>query len=126
MWILDSLEKLKFVEQMCICSTTLPPQGLNITWSSGCIVVCRLNPSPLSWIISSQKEDERGQKTFGSKNKLQNRKILLDRKMLPNYSLPIGCVVGGPIMSVLRLAFSQTQIMMTMQNTRHNFLLKKV
>ena len=47
--------------------------------------------------------------------------------MLPNYSLPIGrVVVGGPIMSVLRLAFSQTQIMMTMQNTRHNFPPKKV
>ena len=72
MWILDSLEKLKFVEQMCICSTTLPPQGLNITWSSGCIIVCRLNPSLLSWIISSQKEDERGQKTFGSKYILPN------------------------------------------------------
>ena len=41
--------------------------------------------------------------------------------MLPNYYLPIEPLVG-PIMSVLRLPFSQTQIMMTMQNTyRHNF-----
>ena len=47
--------------------------------------------------------------------------------MLPNYSLPIGrVVVVGPIMSVLRLAFSQTQIMMTMQNTKHDFPLTKV
>ena len=46
----------------------------------------------------------------------------MGRKSLPNYSLPIGrVVVGGPIMSVLRLAFSQTQIMMTMQNMRHDF-----
>ena len=78
--------------------------------------------------LSRPEEEGRGQKTFGSKNKLPNRKILSfsDRNMLPNYSLPIGCVVGGPIMSVLRLAFSQTQIMMTMQNTKHDFPLAKV
>ena len=38
--------------------------------------------------------------------------------LLPNYSLPIEPLVG-PIMSVLRLPFSQTQIMMTMQNTKY-------
>ena len=44
--------------------------------------------------------------------------------MLPNYSLPIGRVVGGSNNERAE-TFSQTQIMMTMQNMRHNFPQKK-